>query len=892
MLLLPLSSVSTRTSFFSCEGTFQNMLMELSIKILLLCTFYGMRSNGSEVVFVRFQSFVTSLISLQFWIHYSFQLNLLSLPHKLYTSREISMLRCRPSEITLAPSDIAYSKHRFALQQAARGDRSTRVTDIQASTSPRIRRGPQRSRDDAVTHPHGRLAQQKKAGPSRLRSSNPVGNMDGAGEMCLSAIGSAASIEESPVDEGCYGLSVEKYDGTAENGLGKSTRNNEGCSYAFANPDPQVHNVDQDIAEGNVNGSTSEPPLLTIKERSSKSVDEKVVKKEDKSKHQNLRTDDSLFQISAEMPDRTVCSPRSVMTRPRSIKARPDYLIVTKRTPSPQINLSRLSSDMNNLESPKAEKEYYREYEQIKSYNTSMEANYQNEPTKSGGNPALTFTPTGSEGKNELGRDDRILVNGRRSHKIPSLNMNNFHSYSAHDLVSIRPRQRRTSSFKFYHNLNNSHGLDVYESALFQEEALGQSHRSNFITSYNKQCPLSSSSSRHSSYASMTHMHGPPQDIPDRRSSLDTTNVLNISCYGRSCSCSSPGLVGATTDNHPPLPKSPKMNRNQSRYYKRGSLPSAKNWVGFATRSSSISEAAPETVIHECSPLEQIQHYYTRVYRGCEGAVPSRWRFSISEPDQISRSNRHNKESQRLFSDPFPASDAFTSEEKREASTSKNPEYLSSPSEISIPKGAAQNLEESEGEGSNYKETSVSKRMPVSSKLGRPASVIGTGFHFQKEAQHHYSHERQHLSRLKSSSLPAEPSANLVRNRIISQVASTKAETETEHSPPTQISEDFVADSPNSEIDISSHSLGTNITNDGSHVSSIDADSNTSRAIQSLPWHLSDACLQQENRSDEDEQQMRMALQRMQLRAADNGHGERMDETPPREGRIERFLRA
>ena len=802
------------------------------------------------------------------------------------------MLRCRPSEITLAPSDIAYCKHRFALQQAAQRDRSAKITDVQASTSPRIRRGPQRSRDDAVIHPHGRLAQRYKSGPSRLRPGNPVGNLDGAGETCSFPSSPAASVEDFLVGERCHGQFIENYDSTVENGLGRLLRIPKGYSYAFSNSDLQTHNADQCITEESDDDSALEFSLSSTRKRLPKSVVEKIIK-EDKFKHQRFHRDDSLKQISAEMPGHTLYLPTPVMTRTRSFRTRPDDMVIEKQIFPPQLDPIRRPRDINDIGNFKAEKDVHRKYEQSTSYAMSIKACDQMEPSRNGMNPALTVTPTDLEGDYDLSRANKSIFNQRRSHRLQSLNKYEFLSHSAHDLTAFKPRQWGTTSFKSHHNLGNFLGLATYESAILQEQGLGHSYRSSSHASSHKQCPFSSFSSRRSSYASTSQMYGPPQDIPARRSSLDTVNVLNVSCYGRSCSCSSPGLINAITDNYPSMPKSPKLNRNQSRDRRSESLPSGKYWTGFTSRSSFISEASPETVIHECSPLDHIQHCYARIHRGCENIMHSRWRFSLPEPDQnLLQSDRHIREPQRLFSDPMYASGAFPIEGKRDRIRSNDVVSLSSPSELSVPKCRNRNLEKSMGDGSSHEREPVFRKMPATNKLCRPASEAETSLPSDSEEQYYHSREGQQSSCLTLSSLPPEPSSNLVRNGGISQVAGTETETTIEHDLPIQRSEGFTAESSNSEINISSHSANTNTTNNGSRINSISTASDTSQATQSLPWHLSDAHLQQENRSDEDEQQMRMALQRIHLRTAGNDHGDRMDETPPREGRIESYLRA
>ncbi|KAF2800680.1 hypothetical protein K505DRAFT_398576 [Melanomma pulvis-pyrius CBS 109.77] len=64
------------------------------------------------------------------------------------------MLRLRPSEITLTPADVEESRRRMARKQAALpvANRSTRVPRPPARPpGPRLRRGPEHSRDDAIT---------------------------------------------------------------------------------------------------------------------------------------------------------------------------------------------------------------------------------------------------------------------------------------------------------------------------------------------------------------------------------------------------------------------------------------------------------------------------------------------------------------------------------------------------------------------------------------------------------------------------------------------------------------------------------------------------------------------------------------------------------------------
>ena len=65
--------------------------------------------------------------------------------------------------------------------------------------------------------------------------------------------------------------------------------------------------------------------------------------------------------------------------------------------------------------------------------------------------------------------------------------------------------------------------------------------------------------------------------------------------------------------------------------------------------------------------------------------------------------------------------------------------------------------------------------------------------------------------------------------------------------------------------------------------------SEASMTATNQPWNDEDARLQQENREDEDEHQMREEMHRMELRSVTST--DQMDDTPPREGRFERLLR-
>ena len=810
------------------------------------------------------------------------------------------MLRCRPSEITLAPSDIAYAKHRFALQQVAQRDRSANFSGVLASKAPRIRRGPQRSRDDAVVHPNNRPTQQSNPRPSRDRPRNLVGNTDGAGDVHSVTSGSGASFEEL-ADEGVHlQQPIEKDDGTTERGIRRSPRNKG--TFSHINHDAKVEakstgwSIAQETDYDDGSGLISIPNTAIWP----KPEVGKAVKDEDKIQNPASNPIEISKLEPGEVPGYTFRSLKPYVPRSQSTKAIAGELAITKRAIPPQLKFLGRPRNRSGSEDLRLLNDSQFEGGLNTVSDISLEPYVQLDSTKSHTNAKLMVASTDHETDFKSNLDDRAIVKQSRTSRLLPLSRFDILSHSAHDLTGSRLGQWKIASFKSLHDPDNISDTGAYKTAPIQKQAClgGKSmvsleriipqklEISNLDVSYRYAYPSSSSSSsRHSSYASISRRYGLPKSIPARRSSLDTLNVLNVSCYGRSCSCSSPSAVGAV-NNYPAVPNPPKVKKGRPLMNRKKSLSSVNSGTSSATRLSSISEAAPEAVIHLCSPLEQVQHYFARLGRSSESISPLKWELLFSETDQRPKiAKEGSKNPRRLHSDPIYPSftpDRVDNEETRHIKSNPKPVLLSSLSGSPF-SGGHYAPERAIDDDLLFEQTPVATTKWANIEQFQPASAKANSFSPHTAWQRHNSIRRQWLSYPAYQLTPSSSFNDSFLETEALLIVEADGASGNDHHPSSRVVDDILTGTSSSETDITNTSEN--------RASDISTASASTQITSSLPWHLTDAHLQQENRSDEDEEQMRMALQNMQLRTVGNSHGERMDETPPREGRIERFLR-
>ena len=789
------------------------------------------------------------------------------------------MLRCRPSEITLAPSDIAYAKRRFALQQVARKDRSTNFSGVLANRTPRIRRGPQRSRDEAITHPHGIFTQKSSSGPGQYHVSSAIGNTDGAGDMCSPCGGSGPSLKDSTDEKDLSLHSFEKHNGAAETERRISTSNVAHSPNLDQNAKAKAYNTDLSVMretdDRNESGLTSDAheissPKATI---DGKGKSESTI--HCPSPHYAL----SPIFGSAEVSEHASSSTKIYVPRSNSTKTLCSELFIAKRAIPPQLRF--LGRPSTNNSSGKVE-DFQIVGESSSTSDVSDESRARMNLSGKNKNSLPMTTCADHAAKYKHSQGDTAFARERSASRRAPVDKFAISSHSNYDFTALRLSQCKAASYNSLHcpefildptpcgmNLKQKQRYLKGQNQTSAGLILPQGSRTgsleaNFHHDYPPSCP----SSRHSSYASISNRYGLPRYIPARRSSLDTLNATNVSSYGRSCSCSSPNVLDANADVCSSVPNPPRVNRNRTLKNNQRSSSSAGSRSSSVTRLSSISEAPPEALIHLCSPLEQIQHYCVKLGRNSESISQLKTKPCFSEADRYSvKAKEEPGKSHRVSSDPICSSTVHKGafgKEGRPNSFSKHDHASERDSSMNL----------------------VSEQTPIatttSTNIKDFQSVSADAYDFPS----HTRRQRRNSSKRKSSSYSAcspAPSDPFTEIEALS-IVETDGGSGLGHSSAPR--------GTGSSVGRGSSSSTADVNNNVNHLMDVRVASDRSQISSSLPWHLSDAHLQQENRGDEDEEQMRMALRNMQIRAVGNIHAERMDETPPREGRIERFLRA
>ena len=540
------------------------------------------------------------------------------------------MLRCRPSEIALAPSDIAYAKQRLALYQAAKRNKQISIPGVQHSTSPRLRRGPQRSRDEAIIHPNDHVPQSRPL-PYRHRQNNQGHLLDGAADS-FSSTSHSANSEESSIEEFHHGHVVnmdyknEDRDGT-----------NQIVSISLPSKDKicghknqlSHHCVTQSLDTGSAIGCKfyiiSKHPLLIENLIAAEVEDVWLEPKEERVVSHNQKT---------ELP---VGINRPVISRSKSARAFLGDIPILKRTAASKLSIVHPSKDA------------------LHEHSSSREL----EQTSEGTSKEVKDNTKGSKEEKQLAGHRYTAANSRDlssqfnslskvrcdSFKPPSASKADFLSYSAYDLASFRPKGRSASNFSSYPNLGDFSKSRKEEEYLDQiisckDEQIMMNPNANIaeetrtrdrVISHSHQYLFSMIPSDRSSQVATSSYYRRQTGVHSCHGSPDYANALNIPCYGRSCSSAVPGVTTALVEAHPILPQSPKFVRSYLKRPDRRNSSSGSSGASLSTRSSIVSEATSDVITRKCSPLEQIQNDCARLCR-IDGKSSYRWRLFFSEP--------------------------------------------------------------------------------------------------------------------------------------------------------------------------------------------------------------------------------------------------------------------